>query len=261
VSSAGHAKFVQTQNGQWWATFLATRPYQGDSYATGRETFLLPVKWRDNWPVILDPGVPVPLVTNRPQLADGAKWKLPGDGSFSYTEEFDGRTLGPQWIGIRTPKAPFYRLVDGALELGAGAALGDVSAAPAFIGRRLQHAEAQVSTRLRYQPEAEGARAGLAAVQSDRSLLFFGITQLAGKPVVALYTRDRADIDTLVSSAPVDATKPVELAIRITRGSWSFTYSQNGVKHLLKADVNAEFMTTQRAGGFVGTVIGAYSFK
>lgn len=26
VTTAGHADFVQTQNGQWWAVFLATRP-------------------------------------------------------------------------------------------------------------------------------------------------------------------------------------------------------------------------------------------
>ncbi len=53
VTSTGHADFVETQNGEWWAVFLGTRPYANDTYNIGRETFLLPVRWVDGWPVIL----------------------------------------------------------------------------------------------------------------------------------------------------------------------------------------------------------------
>ncbi|RYG70767.1 hypothetical protein EON80_06985, partial [bacterium] len=35
ITSAGHADLVQLANGDWWATFLATRPYEGDLYNTG----------------------------------------------------------------------------------------------------------------------------------------------------------------------------------------------------------------------------------
>ena len=44
VTSSGHADFLQTQNGEWWGIFLATRPYEDDYYNTGRETFLLPAR-------------------------------------------------------------------------------------------------------------------------------------------------------------------------------------------------------------------------
>ncbi|PMV38157.1 family 43 glycosylhydrolase, partial [Pseudomonas sp. FW305-3-2-15-C-LB1] len=67
VTSAGHAKFVQTQNGDWWATFLATRPYKDGLYNIGRETFLLPVTWRDGWPQILPAGTAIPFVAQRPK--------------------------------------------------------------------------------------------------------------------------------------------------------------------------------------------------
>ena len=56
ITSAGHAQLVETRNGDWWATFLATRPYGQDFYNTGRETFLLPVRWEDGWPRITAPG-------------------------------------------------------------------------------------------------------------------------------------------------------------------------------------------------------------
>lgn len=53
VTTAGHADMVQMDNGDWWAVFLAVRPYEGNYFNTGRETFLAPVRWtEDGWPVI-----------------------------------------------------------------------------------------------------------------------------------------------------------------------------------------------------------------
>ncbi|MDR1718453.1 MAG: glycoside hydrolase family 43 protein, partial [Prevotella sp.] len=45
VTSAGHADLIQTAEGDWYAVFLACRPYEGNYYNTGRETFMLPVTW------------------------------------------------------------------------------------------------------------------------------------------------------------------------------------------------------------------------
>ena len=68
VVQAGHADLIATPAGDWWAVFLASRPWgRGElDYNTGRETFLLPVAWRDGWPVILPPGQPVPPTTRAP---------------------------------------------------------------------------------------------------------------------------------------------------------------------------------------------------
>ena len=68
IGSAGHAKLIQTQKGDWWATFLAVRPYKGDFYNIGRETFLLPVTWKDGWPIILPRGEKIPHVGKVPDL-------------------------------------------------------------------------------------------------------------------------------------------------------------------------------------------------
>ena len=58
ITSTGHADFVQTESGDWWAVFLGCRPYhpyEKEYYNTGRETFLAPVKWENGWPTI-NPG-------------------------------------------------------------------------------------------------------------------------------------------------------------------------------------------------------------
>ncbi|MBO7371451.1 MAG: glycoside hydrolase family 43 protein, partial [Bacteroidales bacterium] len=52
IICAGHADMVQDANGQWWAVFLADRPYRNDAENLGRETHMLPVTWTaDKWPV------------------------------------------------------------------------------------------------------------------------------------------------------------------------------------------------------------------
>ncbi|MFN3819878.1 glycoside hydrolase family 43 protein [Blastomonas sp.] len=258
VTSAGHAKFVQTPDGAWWATFLATRPYGDDMYNIGRETFLLPVTWRDGWPHILPDGERIPFVAKRPDLPADTPGTPPLTGDFGYVDSFDGSTLAMQWIGVRTPSAPFHRLDNGWLVLESAAEMGDQQRVPAFLGRRQQHHIATMSTTVDFTPAADGDRAGLAAMQSDESFLFFGITRIAGKRHVALFTRDRAQSDTLVASAPVQGTGPVTLTIRADGGTMAFDYATADAKRTLKQGLDAGFLSTKRAQGFTGTVVGPY---
>lgn len=260
VTSAGHAKLVETQAGEWWAAFLATRPYADGHYNIVRETFLLPVRWQDGWPIILAHDQADPLVEHKPALPTQPRPALPVSGDFSYTDEFDAKTLSMAWIGVRTPKTPLYKLEDGALILNSGAMLGDETGVPAFVGRRQQHHTATVATTLTYAPQKDGDRAGLAAIQSDHSLLFFGITRIDGKPVVALYTRDNASADTLIAAAPFSGG-PVTLTIRATGGTMAFDYTTAKTTKTLTSDLDVRFLSTRSAGGFVGTVIGCFAYK
>jgi xylan 1,4-beta-xylosidase len=262
ITSAGHADFVQAQNGEWWAVFLATRPYKDGMYNIGRETFLLPVSWKDGWPQVLAAGEPIPYAAVKPNLPAQAKEALPTTGNFSYVDTFDGKTLGLQWVGVRTPKEPVYKIENGDLVLEGGAALGDKFGVPAFVARRQQHHNATISTTLRYSPDHDGDRAGLAALQSDASYLFFGIANIAGKPVVALYTRAGTPEEVLAASAPLDTLSgSVTLTLKAEGGKARFDYATGSDRHTLGADVDIAFLSTRSAGGFTGTVIGPYTFK
>ncbi|WP_294203990.1 glycoside hydrolase family 43 protein [uncultured Sphingomonas sp.] len=266
ISAAGHAELVQTQNGEWWATFLATRPYADDYYNIGRETFLLPVTWKDGWPIILDKGKTVPWTLAKPRLPASPAPKLPTSGDFGYTDEFDGTRLAMQWIGVRTPKTPFYTVANGSLTMRGGDALGDRQGVPGFVGRRQQHAMADVSTTLTFTPAKDGARAGLVAMQNDYAYLFFGLTRIDGQPRIALYTRsgrntrDETAPETLVASAPLNAKGPVTLSLHAKGGTMAFDYQVGGKTMTLKNDLDTRFLSTARAGGFVGTVIGPYAY-
>ncbi|HSI74762.1 MAG TPA: family 43 glycosylhydrolase, partial [Lunatimonas sp.] len=113
ISATGHAELVQTQNGEWWATFLATRPYDlNDSYNIGREVFLAPVTWTDDdWPIInadfeaVQFTYPVPDLPKSTQPMD-----FPKSGSFTLVDNFDSEELKPYWMFIRVPKEEWYSL-------------------------------------------------------------------------------------------------------------------------------------------------------
>lgn len=259
VTSAGHAKFVQTQNGEWWATFLATRPYGPDLYNIGRETFMLPVSWVNDWPVILEPGKPIPFAVSKPNLPRQPPPRQPTSYDFSDVEEFEGDRLSFKWIGIRTPRKPLYSLEGGALVLHSSAALGDVKGVPAFIGRRQQHHIATVSLTLTARPEKDSDRAGLVAIQNDNAWWFFGVTRIEGKPVVALIARQNSGNETLIASAPFTGDSTT-LTASIDAGTAAFRYRAGGKTETLKTDFDVTFLSTRKAGGFVGTVIGPYAF-
>ena len=256
VTTAGHADFVQTQNGQWWAVFLATRPYPGNFYNIGRETFLLPVDWKAGWPLILEQGRTVPFVVRKPALPPQAPAPVPTSGSFAYVDEFDA-PLSAAWIGIRIPQAPLYTVERGELVLRAGGPLGDLRSVPAFVGRRQQHHVATASTVVNFASKRDGDRAGLVAMQNDDNHMFLGLARVDGKDVVALY-KTEGGRETLVASRPA-ASRRVELVMDMNGGQASYRYRDADVTTTLADHVDIRFLSTQKAGGFVGVVIGPYA--
>jgi xylan 1,4-beta-xylosidase len=258
IIAAGHAKFVQLPNGDWWATFLAIRPYDREMFNIGRETFLLPVRWENDWPYILPQGERIPFALKKPALPAQPQATPPTSGDFGYTDSFDGDSLGLSWMGIRDPQASFYQVEGGALNLACHGGLGDVNQVPSFVGRRQQHHIAEISTTVSFAPAAEGDAAGLAAVQDDQHLMFIGITQHEGKNQVALYRRQGSNDDTLINAAPISSTQDVTLSLAFNGGKMQAFYEVDGQRQLLAEGVDATNLSTNVAGGFVGTIVGPY---
>lgn len=51
VHSTGHADIVHTPNGQWYAVFLGVRTNDGLPSPMGRESFIVPMSWQNDWPI------------------------------------------------------------------------------------------------------------------------------------------------------------------------------------------------------------------
>jgi beta-xylosidase len=62
IRQTGHMDIVEGTEGRWWAVFLAVRPvWEGPAgekdvgprlSQLGRETFLAPIYWQNDWPII-----------------------------------------------------------------------------------------------------------------------------------------------------------------------------------------------------------------
>lgn len=267
VTSTGHADFVQTPAGDWWAVFLGTRPYRGDFYNTGRETFLLPVDWSGEWPVILRGNATVPYTARRPALPLQPAAPIPLSGNFTYRDEFADSTLRRDWELLRTPRESWYTLANGALTLRARPVPIDGNQQPSFIARRQQHLTMTATTAMRYAPQHDGDRAGLVAFQNERYYFFVGLAREEGKDVLVLEQGDPDStskapkrIATVPRPAGASDTTYLRIAANGDRYSVSFAVTPDNWT-ALGPDLDGTLLSTKVAGGFVGTMIGPYAFK
>ena len=261
ITSTGHAKFVETPNGDWWAVFLGVRPYDAaNNFNTGRETYIMPVRWSDGWPRITDPGQLVPWTARAPNLPPQPKPALPLNGDFILRETFDRLPIGPYWMTLRKP-GNWWRIKQGALELDARpVALGD-GGNPSLLARRQQHLNAIVTTSVRFRPSRDVAEAGIVAYQNDEHWYFLAVGSEHAKPVVRVRLRNNdAAAGTILAEVPISAAGPVQLQIQARGGSYDFRWSKDG-RHwqplLERAD--GTILSTKKAGGFVGAVFGLYA--
>jgi xylan 1,4-beta-xylosidase len=266
VSSTGHADFIQTPKGEWWAVFLGARPYGPDLYNTGRETFLLPVSWHDGWPTIDGAEGPMAFTHAAPVAPAEPPPAIPTSGNFTVREQFDGGALPPYWTFIRAPGTSWYDLTSRRGWLTIHPRPDDLNGrgTPSFIGRRQQHTVAAASTALRFSPMAAGDRAGLAAFQNETHNYCLCIALENGRRVVHL---ERSATEPgapaiVLASAPLAARpdETVYLKVDARGGRYDFSYARRpGAWRSLARDVDGTFLSTRVAGGFVGTMLGPYA--
>ncbi|WP_370177561.1 glycoside hydrolase family 43 protein [Alteriqipengyuania sp.] len=262
VTSTGHGDMVRGPDGRWWIVFLGVRPYDLTTppqdpgrFHTGRETFLLPVDWVDGWPRVVKDR-PVPLVAKGPSLEAPAI-----TGNFTVEDRFDGAELAPQWLMARTPGERWWALGSDGLALAARAQrIGD-RVQPSWIGRRIAHKNAVIESTLTVLP-ATGAEAGLLAAQNDENYLAFGLSRNGAGDVIARVRRRSGEDDPrgiVVGQRVVPAAPSYRLLVEITEGRADFVLLIDGDSIVIASDVDASPLTTAKAGGFTGAMIGPYA--
>lgn len=263
VTTAGHADLVQTTNGKWYAVYLACRPYEGDLYNIGRETFMNPVSWTsDGWPVILQGNDAIEYSYPSPFPAQ-QKPVNPFSGNYTFKDNFDGGALDFRYIFLRTVTEPWYNSSDkkGQLSIKLRPETVGGLGNPSFIGFRQAHHEATATVQLQFAPKADHEKAGLIIFQNEKTYYYLCKSTKQGKPVVQLYQSAKDSLEmTLLKEFPLKSTsKPVQLTIKPNKGIYSMSFSEDGKKWLQIQEVDGKILSTARAGGFVGSVFGLYA--
>ena len=264
VQNVGHTDMVEAVDGSWWLFALGVRTVDGQ-HLLGRETFLTPVSWEADWPVInagvgrLSASGSTPFsTTSAPTAAEFHQ---------EFRQEVIGDTdrapVGGQWLSLRGSP-------DWATTGGGGMRLtptdDDLSSptgSPAFLGYRLQHLQVDLS--IRVAPPVVGVIVGLALRQSAGFQLRLELVAVGDGYEVTAVRRDGA-VDTVAGSTRF-ASPPATPSL----DDFELTASLHGLEVTLGVSRGADIRTvavadalvlsTEHAGGFVGTVAGPFAVR
>lgn len=255
IQATAHADMIDDQSGNWWAVFLGIRNFGGCvhmHHLLGRETFLVPVEWKDGWPIFNRDGT----VTER------AEGPLPPAHAWPAEpprDDFEGGELRDCWNFIRNPQEGHWSLTQrtGHLRLlGAPVDLDD-RGEPAFIGRRQEHLYFDCSVQLDFNPSTEREVAGLTVFRAPRFHYDLLVTLRNGKRCCIVR---RAVEDIRVETAQCELPAgPVQLHISGNPWACFFAVTDAHSKRTDLGKAQTKLLTTEISGGFVGVYLGMYA--
>ncbi|HEV7380469.1 MAG TPA: glycoside hydrolase family 43 protein, partial [Dyadobacter sp.] len=227
ITSAGHAQFVDGADGKTYAIFLAVRPYEGNFYNTGRETFIAPVEWKNDWPVINPDSKEIKYEYTANFKEVKQKDALPQAGNFGYTLTFE-KNLDPSFLFMRTIDSSSFALSKKAgLTMKLKPETIMEYGNPSFIGKRQQHLYCTAETEINFSAKSEKEKAGLTILQDESHFYFISKSIQEGKPVIQLYkaASDKKTMELLHQMPLTDDSKPVKLRVEAKGDTYSFYFS------------------------------------
>ena len=270
VTCTGHADLVQTKKGEWFAVFLACQPYERGFYNTGRETFMLPVKWENDWPTMLPPRTPVPLTVEKPDLRAGKRASVPTTGNIAFTDKFGSGALAFRWVGLRAPTSPWFAVSksDKALFLEPRPDRLSSQGNPSYLAVRQQNNDFTCTVKLTARPGTTNCTAGLAAFQNEGHYYAINVKIDSGRLTEISLEKAAGGggfggggrPDVLATEKLPDNLTSIELEIEGTGPVTKCFYKISNGRHTqLGLDLPSSFLSTETAGGFQGVTLGMFA--
>lgn len=262
ITSTGHAELIEGPDGNTYAVFLAVRPYEGNYYNTGRETFIAPVKWINDWPIINEGFKEVKYSYTANFKAQQQKNTLPQSGNFAYRTTFE-KELDLSFLFLRTRDTSWFNLnKTNGLTLKLKPETCMEKGNPAFIGKRQQHMYCSASTVMKFNAKMPNEKAGLLIFQSEYHFYYLCKSVKDNKAVVQLYKGNAAskNMDLLAEKEINENLKQLYFKINVNGGTCDFYFAEQAEKwQLLKDKVDGKYLSTQEAGGFIGSLFAMYA--
>jgi alpha-N-arabinofuranosidase len=256
IRTTGHGDLVEAHDGTWWMVHLGVRTYgfiMFGNHHLGRETFLTPIRWKDDgWPVAnegqdLQTHMDVPTLPQRP-------WPKQPE-----RDEFDQPELRFDWNFLRNPPEDCWSLTEnpGALTLhGTPAALGDFTLA--MVGQRLRDPYHTAATALWFDPLNENEEAGFTVFMDENhySAIFVRRTAEGSREVVA-----RRRIGVLISEVASREIPegPVELRLASDPRWFRFGFRCGDLDVPELAAAETRYHSSEVAWGFTGCYVCLYA--
>ena len=263
VEWVGHADLVSMPDGAYYGVFLGIRPNETGRVNTGRETYILPVDWSDDFPVFkgglepLQAKLPLPTGTVNQTGQDGF---MP-NGNFRFEDRFNGQDFDPRWVSVRGPYQGFAALTSQGLQISPAAVRleGNVTS-PSMLCFRQQHNAFIAETELRYLPASEVDLAGLVCLQNENFNYILGVTKQQDAYCVVL-KRTKKGVSSVLAVMPIEnIKKTIRLRVSAKGDAYQFSYALGSAEFIpVGESVSGDILSTNVAGGFTGCLIGLYA--
>lgn len=282
IGNIGHADLVELKDGSWYAVLLGSRLFEGFHKNLGRETYLCPVTWEDDWPMF--------------SLGTGKmEWTYPAPDSLPWTpvkkeaafDDFDDEKLAPFWCLMGTMKTDYWSLHDSSLELKLlprkitrpGTPYWELFTRTerpdpeetqlSIVARRQESISFDFSAGIKFTPEKSGEVAGLVVMQSFGRMLRIDYTMENDERVLkaVLVTSTTSGemfspsfktiiSEKLLASIPwVESETVLKIEERGQNVSFSYGKSNDAMSVLYE---NADVREIN-VGGLDGTMLGIYA--
>jgi len=254
IRDTGHGELIEDKDGNWWIMFLGTRHYSYDGFThLGRETFLAPVEWIDDWPVV-NSNKSVEVNMNVPNRKDIAKQNL----TFGIHENFDNKKLHMSFNYIRNPIESNYNLDNKNKRLGLlGSKFRLIDEdAVTFFGVRQKHFNSIVQVNIDFNPIKDNEEAGVVAVMNSSQYYALGI-RYKGRKREIFVRRYMQDISIIAASQIIDDGE-VSLIIKSDKDKYHFYYIDDGEERYLTSAL-CKYLSSELSGGFTGVYLGMYA--
>lgn len=286
ICNTGHADFVELEDGSWYTVMLASRIYGGYHKNLGRETFIAPMVWENDWPIISPGTGRIEFEYPAPELPAGDVVPVPD----ATRDEFDCEKLPFHWNYLGTPEEGLIRIADSHVYIRTaeqgivpredsgqkstfrfGGGRGGIVKCMPYLARRQQHMSFEAATKVDFLPESSETT-GLAIVQNAFHGLRIEVAQ-EGDAIVArvVKTTSRNEgsrfegnlvtywEEEVLGQQEISAAGSYELIIRAEGQSHQFLVRDGGALYVVAENVDGGFMGSETAGGFVGAYIGMFA--
>lgn len=253
VQCAGHGDLVQDHNGNWWMVHLGIRLCKRTMSNLGRETFLTPVEWEMEWPVVRNN-------KKAALICEGPLWEEQRNLT-TWEADFNKEEWEPEIIFLRNPVMENYQREDGKLHIKpATVALSDC-ANPSLVARRPFDFDCEMETKFTFAPKQDGDEAGVVVMLSaDFHVELFVRRESDGDYL--MMQKKAEDMEQLVCKEKIDglATKKLHMKISSNKEQYSFYFGEGEEPLQLIGTGSTRFLCCELAGKcFTGTVWGMYT--
>ena len=259
ICNVGHGDLVQLADGSWYMVALASRLIGGYHKNMGRETFIAPVDWSGEWPVV-SPG------TGR------VEWTYPAPAlpEYPFPAANDDDFSALCWNTLGTPAADSFAISDDMLTLRSPLEwlvpddlprMPAPNGCPGFYGRRQQHAAFAAEVNVAVPEKGE---AGLMLLQNGFNHLRVGVQRTAEGVIVRAVRSEKCGkpdylnpreyprhVDVLWQGMVRDSV----VRVGIAADHQAHRLLVNGV---VVAEADGSFLGSETAGGFIGAYVGCY---